>query len=66
MHEAANDIAALSKKSLGRTEKDLLEKDKKVVGYVFVPLRKYFVNYVMNSFAGEKLVIVDQSKKRIG
>lgn len=66
MHESGFDVDTMSKKHLGKTEKELLAKDTKIIGYVFVPLRKYFINHVMNSFIGEKFVIVDQSKKRIG
>jgi hypothetical protein len=36
------------------------------VGYAFVPLRKYFVNHVMNGFVSEKFVVVDQGKKKLG
>ena len=65
--EPINDLTATGKiKILSKTQQNSIEKEKKIVGYVFVPLRKYFINYIMNSFNSEKFVVMDQAKKRLG
>ncbi len=45
---------------------DGLEREKRIVGYAYIPLRKYFINHLISSFSQEKFVVLDQYKKRLG